>query len=495
MNRKRFISRIVLATTLFLCLSINAFAQEGLFYAVDVQDGSNLSVVNCVALAFKNSPKIRREKYNLDMAVSNVGIAKSRYFPELNAGAGYYYERNSDSIYYDRRYRELPNVGVSINKMIWDFGKTTSYIKMEELYKAAAEYQFMDSLCEALFDVKEKYYSLLRAQALLQVSKNNIELSRHIIDISHGDVDLVNAELNLSKALIENETAQNNYNNAKANLANAMYIDSVVDFEIQKTPTFNFNNEYYFKKSTEPSEFSYQNLPFTRDKAIDIAYSSSPELKVLESTRDAMIHSLNYVKKTYLPELNTNVGYGYYNTNHTSDNSLRVGVNLDASINLMELRHSIKGADAQVKFADNEVDLFKKDLYFELKRAFNNLDKAEAQIKLTRTNAKEAIEYLKLIENQYVQNSPSIDYLSLQDAKFEYINAVTSYIDSIYNYNIALIQVEMAMHCHIVDVHHKSEHAITFHADELLDHLNKVLDCDEKESNKKSIFRKIKENL
>ena len=39
---------------------------------------------------------------------------------------------NSDSIYYDRHYRDLPAVGVSINKLVWDFGKTTAYMKMEE---------------------------------------------------------------------------------------------------------------------------------------------------------------------------------------------------------------------------------------------------------------------------------------------------------------------------------------------------------------------------
>ena len=50
---------------------------------------------------------------------------------------------------------------------------------------------------------------------------------------------------------------------------------------------------------------------------------------------------------------------------------------------------------------------------------------------------------------------------------------------------MAIIQTEMAMHYHIVDIHHKTEHAIHSHADELLEHLNEVLNCDEKESKKK----------
>ena len=72
--------------------------------------------------------------------------------------------------------------------------------------------------------------------------------------------------------------------------------------------------------------------------------------------------------------------------------------------------------------------------------------------------------------------------------------AVNEYIDSLYNYNMALIQVEMAMHYHIVDIHHKSEHAMQYHFAELIEHLNKVLGCDEKEvSNDKK--RKDKQAL
>ena len=139
--------------------------------AVELKNGTVLSVIDCVALAFKNSPKIKRKKYELDVAKSNLGIAKSQYFPTLGAGVGFEYQRNSDGIYYDKRYRDLPAVGVGISQLIYNFGKTTAFIKMEEFNKIAAEYEFMDSLCYTLFDIKAKYYNLLQAKALLNVAK------------------------------------------------------------------------------------------------------------------------------------------------------------------------------------------------------------------------------------------------------------------------------------------------------------------------------------
>ena len=158
-------------------LKAQAVEDDELFKPVEIKDGVTLSILDCVASAFKNSPKIRRQKYNLDIAKSNLGIAKSQYFPVINLNAGFYNENNSDNIYYNSHYRELPSVGVSINKLVWNFGKTTAYIKMEEFYKIGAEYEFMDSLCSTLFDVKAKYYALLKSQALLQVAKNNLEIN------------------------------------------------------------------------------------------------------------------------------------------------------------------------------------------------------------------------------------------------------------------------------------------------------------------------------
>lgn len=192
---------------------------------VEIKSGIEVSVFDCVASAFKNSPRIRKQKYNLDVAKSNLGIARSQYFPVINAGAGFYNENNSDNIYYNSHYRELPTVGVTVNKLVWNFGKTTAYIKMEEFYKIGAEYEFMDSLCSTLFDVKAKYYALLRAKAMLQIAQNNLTINENIVKLAKKNPDITTAKVHLSEAKIQLIDAQNDYNNAKLNLDNAMFIE------------------------------------------------------------------------------------------------------------------------------------------------------------------------------------------------------------------------------------------------------------------------------
>ena len=476
----------VLLTLQVGCIKVFAIEDDDLFKPVDIHDGSVLTILDCVSTAFKNSPKIKRQKYNLDIAKSNLGIAKSQYFPVINIGAGFYNENNSDNNYYNSHYRELPSVGVSVNKLVWNFGKTTAYIKMEEFYKIGAEYEFMDSLCNTLFDVKLRYYALLRAKALQLVAQNNVEINENFLKLAQTKrrPDIKTAELNLSESEIKLLEAQNEYKNAKIDLNNSMYLDSQPDYTIKDTHTFSYGNDYaYNEKSYRSEAFIPMTFTFPLDKAVEIAYDNSQDLSVLVATKQAMEQNLLYIKRTYLPDLTANAGYGFNNSNQTANNSFKVGVNLSSSVNLMELKHSIKGADAQLSIADNEIELFKKDLYFEVKKALNNVDKYQNQIPTAKMEVEQSLENLHLVEEQYKSNQ--LNYVALQDARKDYTNALTKYIETMYDYNVSLIQVEMAMHYHIVDIHHKSDHAVHYHSDELIKHLNEVLGCDEKEVQQK----------
>ena len=476
----------VLLTLQVGCIKVFAIEDDDLFKPIDIHDGSVLTILDCVSTAFKNSPKIKRQKYNLDIAKSNLGIAKSQYFPVINIGAGFYNENNSDNNYYNSHYRELPSVGVSVNKLVWNFGKTTAYIKMEEFYKIGAEYEFMDSLCNTLFDVKLKYYALLRAKALQLVAQNNVEINENFLKLAQTKhrPDIKTAELNLSESEIKLLEAKNEYKNAKIDLNNSMYLDSQPDYTIKDTHTFSYGNDYaYNEKSNRSETFIPMTFTFPLDKAVEIAYDNSPDLSVLVATKQAMEQNLLYIKRTYLPDLSANAGYGFNNSNQTANNSFKVGVNLSSSVNLMELKHSIKGADAQLSIADNEIELFKKDLYFEVKKALNNVDKYQNQIPTAKMEVEQSLENLHLVEEQYKSNQ--LNYVALQDARKDYNNALTKYIETMYDYNVSLIQVEMAMHYHIVDIHHKSDHAVHYHSDELIKHLNEVLGCDEKEVQQK----------
>lgn len=487
--RKRLLLALLISACLLSSIKTEVLAlgvhdeHAELFKTVVVKDGTELDVVKCVALAFKNSPRIKRKKYELDLAKSNVGRAKSVFFPVIGAGVGFHNENNSNRREYEHYYRELPNVAVAVNQLVWDFGKSTANIKMEEFYKIGAEYEFMDSLCSTLFDVKKKYYEVLKAQALVDIAEDNVIICKKYLQTAKGVPDKTTANVQLSKALFELAYAKTVLKNAKVDLSNSMFIENTPDYNIKNTKTFAYNHDYGYLEQKIPQKFEPHKFDFQKNKVMEIAYASSPDLRVLESTKSAMEQALKFIKRTYLPELSANVGYGYNNTNKASNNSLVVGVNLSTSVNLMELKHSIKGADAQLKLADNEINLFKKDLYFEVQRAFNNIEFAEDDVPYAQNTAIQALENINTVEKLY--QSGVLNYVALQDARKDYITAMQNYIKSLHFYNQSLIEVEEAMHYHLVDIHHKTQHAMMEHSDELIEHLNEALECDESEPKKR----------
>ncbi|MBQ8476573.1 hypothetical protein IJ531_05880, partial [bacterium] len=121
--------------------------------------------------------------------------------------------------------------------------------------------------------------------------------------------------------------------------------------------------------------------------------------------------------------------------------------------------------------------------------ALNNVEKTKTELENTIKETKIAYDNLNLVKKEYKENN--LNYTALQDARKDYIDTSIKYVSNLYDYNMALIQTEMALHYHIVDIHHKSQHAMHHHADELIEHLNDVLDCDEKE-NKSKKKKKIK---
>ena len=143
---------------LLICLLFSSVAMA--IEEPTVREGDVLSLEECVSVAINNSPVIKGKAYNLQVAISNVGIAKSAYFPSFGIDGGVYQDYNSNKNYNGSSNRELPQMNIYLSQLLWNFGKTNSLIRMERFYKLAAEYEFLDSICNTIFDVKTKYYAV-----------------------------------------------------------------------------------------------------------------------------------------------------------------------------------------------------------------------------------------------------------------------------------------------------------------------------------------------
>lgn len=454
-----------------MALSIPTFALED----INVQQGSVLSLNDCISIALNHNPAIKNSRYNYGISKSNVGVARSEFFPTVGVGTGYSYNTTSSSkINTDTN---AYTVQATLNQLLWNFGRTNANIKMQKFYLIADEYNFYNTVRETTFNVKQKYYEVLAARATVlinkayvQINERNYQRTKAYFDEGiKSKIDLVNAEVTLSDSKIQLVQAENSYKNSLVNLNNAMYLVNAPAYSISGTEVFNNVNDNVapvdLTKITKPSDkeisklpvnvkdakltssvetlelltdYKVDEFPYSFEECMKMAYKNRADLKAYNSTLDAVKQNLLFVKRNYYPELSASAGYGFRNTNST--NSLNVGLNLSSSVNIMNQKYKVDAAKYQVDIAENSLNQLNQDIFFEVQNAYINMVELEKQIPLLAVKVRQTLENYELAEGRYYVGLG--DYIQLQDAKVNYNNAQCSYIETIYKYNVARANLE-----------------------------------------------------
>lgn len=465
------IKKITLVIICILALSIPTFALED----INVQQGSVLSLNDCISIALNHNPAIKNARYNYGISKSNVGVARSEFFPTVGVGTGYSYNTTSSSkINTDTN---AYTVQATLNQLLWNFGRTNANIKMQKFYLIADEYNFYNTVRETTFNVKQKYYEVLAARATVlinkayvQINERNYQRTKAYFDEGiKSKIDLVNAEVTLSDSKIQLVQAENSYKNSLVNLNNAMYLVNAPAYSISGTEVFNNINDNVapvdLTKITTPSDkeisklpvnvkdakltssvetlelltdYKVDEFPYSFEECMKMAYKNRADLKAYNSTLDAVKQNLLFVKRNYYPELSASAGYGFRNTNST--NSLNVGLNLSSSVNIMNQKYKVDAAKYQVDIAENSLNQLNQDIFFEVQNAYINMVELEKQIPLLAVKVRQTLENYELAEGRYYVGLG--DYIQLQDAKVNYNNAQCSYIETIYKYNVARANLE-----------------------------------------------------
>ena len=109
----------------------------------------------------------------------------------------------------------------------------------------------------------------------------------------------------------------------------------------------------------------------------------------------------------------------------------------------MRTKYKINEAKTQLDIAIENINLIEKNIFFEVQDAFINLTQFEKQIPLYKKRVYQALENFELADGRY--GIGLANFIELQDARSKYLNSQQEYIQTIYNYNIARANLEVAM--------------------------------------------------
>lgn len=416
-------------------------------------DIKNLSFEEAISVAIKNNPQIKSLREQIAIYEEREKESFSNFLPQLNASV--LYKRTTanspaqvglkipsslssmtSSLTGKRESMDSYNnysVGLTLNQLVWDFGKTsgmyesTKYLKMSanedlrgnldnlvvNLYQTVLNYALNKELLEAalLYEKQmESHLEMARAQAAAGVRTN--------VDVLRAESDFYNAKLNTLKI-------RNNLKIFKINLKNLLAIDNDSDIEISLPK----KEEYYEVSVGDNYEY----------------IQKRPEYLSYKNKIESLKSNLKSARSGYFPNIYLSGGLSY--TGYDVDNMVynwNVGAsmswNLFSGFYTTAYESEIR---AQIRMYESILNQTIRNLYVEIENAKIRYEEAKERLNLNRLLMRSAEETLNLAEARYKSGVGT--FIEVSDAQNIFVNSKNSFIQAEYDLMLSVINLKKAL--------------------------------------------------
>ena len=424
--------KIVITIIFLMIFSSMAEAEE------IIKNGELLNLDRCMEIALKKQPNIISAANTVKVNQSRVGEANANYYPQIDFSSGY-------SKSYSNAGASVRSTGsgsnsfsqytgsVNLRQNIYDFGKTSTQVDIQNLNLDSSRSDLENVTAQIILNVKQAYYGVLQAkknrdvadetvrqfQCHLEQAKGFYEVgTKPKIDVTKAEVDLSNSRLNLIKAA-------NAFRLAIAALNNAIGVPDAPEYTIE-------------------DNLSFRKYVITFEEATGRAYSNRPDLASIVFKREAAEKSVNLAKTGYYPVLTGNAAYS------RSGEKFPLGEGWDAGVTLsfpvfsgFLTKYQVEEAKANLNVLKANEESLRQDIFLEVRQAYLNLQEAEERIPAAELVVKQAEENLELANGRYAAGVGSP--IEVTDAQVGLSSSKLSYIQALYDYKIALANLEKAM--------------------------------------------------
>jgi outer membrane protein TolC len=400
---------------------------------VSPDQGTVLNLQKCIAIALEKHPSLRASAGAVKAYESKVGQARANYYPQLNLSAGY--QRIGPTAPAGESpdpYNEY-STGVSLGMTLFDFGKTSTGVKIQDLSLEASRADYDDVAAQIVLNVKNAYYNLLQTQRNRDVAVDTMkQFQQHLdqanaffrigtkpkFDVTKAEVDLGNAKLNVLKA-------ENAVRAARIILKDAMGVPENADFPI-------VDNLAFQKSDMQLSEI------------LNAAYSNRPDLRSVTAKRQASASSIDLAKKGYYPTLSGSAGYAYSGTDFPLGSGWNAGATLSIPLFTgLSTKYQVEEARANLEVLKANEDSTRQAILLEVEQAYLNVQDTAEQISIAEMTVQQAKDNYDLASGRY--RTGIGNPIEVADATITLNNARANLNTALYNYKIAQAALEKAI--------------------------------------------------
>ncbi|MFO7980906.1 MAG: TolC family protein [Candidatus Aminicenantes bacterium] len=382
-----------------------------------------LSLEQCINTAIKNNPLVLSSYQQYTASLARINQAKAIPQPSID------WDSDLQPSFFD--FKNTGEWYFGISESIEFPGKRSlrGQIAAKESDQIYEEIELLK--LDITFLVKEAFYALLLAQKKYQYIKQNLELSNDFYEktklkFDAGDVarvEVLRASVEASKAASELTRTSNEVRLAKARLNYLMARKKYAPLEIK-------------------GEFIKEPLSIGLETLKKQALSFRPEIKSIEHAIEGQNLQKKQAFMSYLPDFDLGV-----NRHKVKGEGEWWDVTLSFPIPLFfwqPAKGEIAEAQANVNSLNSEFEHLKNTISLEVEESYMNAEFASSQIKLFEeeilTQAEEAYNMFL-----FSYQEGEIGGIELIEARRTLIQAMTSYADALYNYEVALASLEKSI--------------------------------------------------
>lgn len=401
--------------------------------AGEIQAGANLTLEDCINLTLQHNPSLKAAYLNTQVQQNRLAQTRSNYLPQVNANASYS-RSNQEGAGGWGDARDGYSSSVSATQLIYDFGKTglSNKIQKNNLYSSQQDEQ--NTINEVIYKLKQAYYGVLNAQESRNVYAQSVEQyqeqlkrakafydvgTRPKIDVTTAEVNLNNAKLNLIKG-------ENALKTAYYNLTNVMGI-------YDQNPSFTLA-----KEDTIP-EYN-----ITVEEALKEAKNNRPDLLSLQYKLENAKQNVSLAQTGYAPSLTANGSYGWSGQDFPLYDRWSVGAGISVPIfNGLSTYNQVKESKNNLQVAYENLNAKEQAILLDVKTCYFNLEEAKTRIPVAELSRKQAKENYDLAVGRYKVGVGN--YIEVKDAETTLSNAKLSYINAVFDYNLAIANLQRAL--------------------------------------------------
>jgi len=404
--------------------------------------GKPLTLDQCTAIALKYHPSLQASQATVEASKARVEQALSAYYPQVNFNSSYNTSTSNFTAVggqvrgagHSWTFIDIYSSGLYLNQNIYDFGRTSSTVKVNRENVKASEEDLAVRKQTVVLNVKQAYFGVLQTLRLIHVAEETVsQMKQHLgraqgfyqagtrpkIDVTKAEVDLANAELGLIRA-------KNNYQVARVNLNNAMGLRESLTFAIEDSLDF------------KPVEIRLEEI-------LELSYAQRPEILQLKARQRSQEANVKLAQASYYPTLSGTASYLYRGP---EPNDLYWDWTIGATLSIplfsgFSSPNQVAEARANLRNLQAQQEDLKLNIRLEAEQAFLGLKEADERIRVAEKAVAQAKENFDLATGRYQVGVGSP--LEVTDAEVALANARANHIQALYDYKVAEARIEKAM--------------------------------------------------